>query len=73
MCAVDRMERGIKRVGYVAAANDVHGQPGGIEAESKLLVERFGDAGTHARSAVGVGQLPRGAPVEIELVVRLRS
>jgi len=68
-----RIERVIKLVGYVASAKDFHEQPAVIDAASNLLVEIFGDAGTHARSAVGVAQLPRGAPVEIELVVRLRS
>ena len=71
--SLDRIERVIKLVGYVASAKDFHGQPAVIDAASNLLVEIFGDAGTHARSAVGVAQLLRGAPVEIELVVRLRS
>ena len=70
--SLDRIERVIKLVGYVASAKDFHEQPAVIDAASNLLVEIFGDAGTHARSAVGVAQLPRGAPVEIELVVRLR-
>ena len=71
--SLDRIERVIKLVGYVASAKDFHEQPAVIDAASNLLVEIFGDAGTHARSAVGVAQLPRGAPVEIELVVRLRN
>ena len=71
--SLDRIERVIKLVGYVASAKDFHEQPAVIDAASNLLVEIFGDAGTHARSAVGVAQLPRGAPVEIELVVRLRG
>ena len=71
--SLDRIERVIKLVGYVASAKDFHEQPAVIDATLNLLVEIFGDAGTHARSAVGVAQLPRGAPVEIELVVRLRS
>ncbi len=71
--SLDHIERVIKLVGYVASAKDFHEQPAVIDAASNLLVEIFGDAGTHARSAVGVAQLPRGAPVEIELVVRLRS
>ena len=71
--SLDNIERVVKLVGYVAPATDFHEQPAVIDAASNLLVEIFGDAGTHARSAVGVAQLPRGAPVEIELVVRLRS
>ena len=69
---LDRVERIVKLVGYVASATDFQQQPKVIDAASNLLVEIFGDAGAHARSAVGVTQLPRGAPVEIELVVRLR-
>ena len=71
--SLDNIERVVKLVGYVASAKDFHEQPAVIDAASNLLVEIFGDAGTHARSAVGVAQLPRGAPVEIELVVRLRG
>ena len=71
--SLDNIDRVVKLVGYVASAEDFHEQPAVIDAASNLLVEIFGDAGTHARSAVGVAQLPRGAPVEIELVVRLRS
>ena len=70
---LDRVERIVKLVGYVASATDFQQQPKVIDAASNLLVEIFGDAGAHARSAVGVAQFPLGAHVEIELVVRLRS
>ena len=44
-----------------------------MDAGSNLLIEIFGDSGTHARSAIGVAELPRGAPVEIDLVVRVNT
>jgi len=70
--SLDRIERVVKLVGYVASGTNFNEQPAVIDAASNLLIEIFGNAGTHASSAVGVAQLPRGAPVEIELVVRLR-
>ena len=48
------------------------GQPGVINGASELLGEVFGDAGAHARSAVGVAELPLGSPVEVELIVRVK-
>ena len=63
----------IKLVGYVASEKDFHEQPAVIDAGSNLLIEIFGDSGTHARSAIGVAELPRGAPVEIDLVVRVNT
>lgn len=62
----------IKVVGYVASAPDFTGQPAVVNGASNLLGEVFGEAGAHARSAVGVAALPRDAPVEIELVVEVR-
>jgi enamine deaminase RidA (YjgF/YER057c/UK114 family) len=59
----------VKVVGYVASADGFTGQPAVVNGASLLLGEVFGDAGIHARSAVGVSQLPLGAPVEVELVV----
>jgi enamine deaminase RidA (YjgF/YER057c/UK114 family) len=61
----------VKVVGYVASAPDFTGQPGVINGASGLLAEVFGDAGAHARSAVGVAVLPLDAPVEIELIVEI--
>ena len=65
------VRRVVKVVGYVASAPDFTGQPGVVNGASELLGEVFGDAGQHARSAVGVAVLPLDAPVEIELVVEV--
>jgi enamine deaminase RidA (YjgF/YER057c/UK114 family) len=61
----------VKVVGFVASAPGFTGQPGVINGASELLGAVFGEAGRHARSAVGVAELPLGAPVEVELVVEL--
>jgi enamine deaminase RidA (YjgF/YER057c/UK114 family) len=68
---LSNVRRIVKVVGYVASAPDFTGQPGVINGASELLGEVFGDAGRHARSAVGVAVLPLDAPVEIELVVEV--
>ena len=68
---LDRVVRVVKLVGYVASAPGFVGQPAVIDGASQLLVDVFGDAGRHARSAVGVTQLPLGAPVELDLVVEV--
>jgi enamine deaminase RidA (YjgF/YER057c/UK114 family) len=60
-----------KVVGFVASAPGFHGQPGVINGASQLLGEVFGDAGAHARSAVGVSELPLDAPVEVEIIVEV--
>lgn len=69
---LDRIERILKVTGFVASSPDFGGQPAVIDAASKLLVELFGQAGQHARSAVGVAELPRNTPVEIEFVVAVK-
>lgn len=61
----------VKVVGFVASAPGFGGQPGVINGASELFGEVFGDAGAHARSAVGVSELPRDAPVEVELIVEV--
>jgi enamine deaminase RidA (YjgF/YER057c/UK114 family) len=63
--------RVVKVVGFVASAPDFTGQPGVINGASELLGRAFGDAGIHARSAVGVAVLPLDAPVEVEIVVEV--
>ncbi|MCZ3389041.1 MAG: RidA family protein [Actinomycetia bacterium] len=63
--------RVIKVVGYVASTPDFTGQPGVVNGASDLLGHVFGDAGAHARSAVGVVSLPLDAPVEVELIVEV--
>jgi enamine deaminase RidA (YjgF/YER057c/UK114 family) len=65
------VRRVVKVVGYVASAPDFTGQPGVVNGASELIGEVFGDAGRHARSAVGVAVLPLDAPVEVELIVEI--
>jgi enamine deaminase RidA (YjgF/YER057c/UK114 family) len=68
---LNRIERVVKLTGYVASAPGFNRQPEVINGASELIGQVFGDAGLHARSAVGVAELPLGAPVEVELVVEL--
>jgi enamine deaminase RidA (YjgF/YER057c/UK114 family) len=65
--------RVVKLTGFVASAPDFTGQPQVVNGASELLLEIFGEAGRHARSAVGVAVLPLNAPVEIELTVEVRD
>ena len=65
------MRRIVKVVVFVASTPDFTGQPQVANGASELLGEVFGDAGRHARSAVGVAVLPLDAPVEVELVVEV--
>lgn len=69
---LDDIVRIVKVVGFVASAQGFTGQPGVINGASELLGEILGDAGVHARSAVGVSELPLGAPVELELIAEVR-
>lgn len=62
-----------KLVGFVASAPGFYEQPGVVNGASELVGEIFGDQGVHVRSAVGVAALPKNAPVEVEMVVELRS
>jgi enamine deaminase RidA (YjgF/YER057c/UK114 family) len=66
---VGGISRIIKVTGFVASAPGFNEQPKVINGASEFLGEVFGDAGLHARSAVGVAELPMDAPVEVELVV----
>jgi enamine deaminase RidA (YjgF/YER057c/UK114 family) len=68
---VDSIVRVVKVVGFVASAPGFYGQPGVVNGASELLGEVFGEAGRHARSAVGVAVLPLNAPVEVEIVVEV--
>ena len=65
------VRRVVKVVGFVASAPDFTGQPGVVNGASELLGAVFGDAGRHARSAVGVAVLPLDAPVEVEIIVEV--
>ena len=69
---LDRVSRVVKVTGFVASAPGITGQPGVLNGASDVLVRIFGEHGRHARSAVGVAQLPLGSPVEVELVVEYR-
>jgi enamine deaminase RidA (YjgF/YER057c/UK114 family) len=71
LVGLDAVTGVVKVVGFVASAPGFTGQPGVVNGASELLGEVFGEAGRHARSAVGVAELPLGAPVEVELVVEL--
>jgi enamine deaminase RidA (YjgF/YER057c/UK114 family) len=68
---LDRVKRIVKVLGMVNAVPDFGEQPEVINGCSDLFVEVFGDRGKHARSAVGMGSLPRGIPVEIECIVEV--
>jgi enamine deaminase RidA (YjgF/YER057c/UK114 family) len=64
-----RVKKVVKVVGFVASTPDFTAQPGVVNGASELLQAAFGDAGIHARSAVGVAVLPLNSPVEVELIV----
>ncbi|GAA4805859.1 RidA family protein [Tomitella cavernea] len=70
---LDDVVRIVKVVGFVASAPGFGGQPGVVNGASELLGEVFGEAGRHARSAVGVSDLPIDSPIEVELQVEVRS
>lgn len=71
LVGIDAVVKVVKVVGFVASAPGFAGQPGVINGASNLLGEVFGAAGAHARSAVGVSELPLDAPVEVELIVEV--
>ena len=64
-----RVKKVVKVVGFVASTPEFTAQPGVVNGASELLQAVFGDAGIHARSAVGVAVLPLNSPVEVELIV----
>ena len=70
--SLDRVERVVKLGGYVNSAADFTDQPKVVNGASELMVAVFGDAGKHARSAVGVPALPLGAAVEVDAIVAVR-
>ena len=72
LVGLDSVVRVVKVLGFVASAPDFTGQPAVINGASELLGDVFGEAGAHARSAVGVAALPLDAPVEVELIVEVR-
>jgi enamine deaminase RidA (YjgF/YER057c/UK114 family) len=68
---IDAITRIVKVTGFVASAPSFTGQPQVINGASELLIEVFGEAGRHARSAVGMAVLPLDAPVEVELIAEV--
>ncbi len=71
--SLDRVERIVKLGGFVASGPDFFDQPKVVNGASELMVALFGDAGKHARSAVGVSALPLGVSVEVDAIVALRD
>jgi len=71
LVGIDSVVRVVKLVGFVVSAPGFGGQPAVVNGASELLGQLFGEAGRHARSAVGVAELPLNAPVEIELIVEV--
>ncbi len=71
--SLDRVKRIVKMIGHIASAPGFSDQPQVLNGASDLLVAVFGDAGRHARVAVGAAELPRQAPVEIELIVQVSA
>ena len=69
---LDKVTQVVKVVGFVASDPAFTGQPGVINGASDLLGAAFGEAGAHARSAVGVAVLPLDSPVEVEIIVSVR-
>jgi len=70
---LDKVEQVVKLLGFVASVDGFTRQPWVMNGASELLVKVFGEAGKHARSAIGTNQLPLDIPVEVEIVVRVRD
>jgi len=70
---LENIRRIVKVVGFVASAPGFNGQPQVINGASELLIEVLGEDGRHARSAVGVAELPLNVPVEVELIAEVRA
>jgi enamine deaminase RidA (YjgF/YER057c/UK114 family) len=68
LVGIDAVVRVVKVGGFVAAAEGFTAIPAVVNGASELFGEVFGDAGKHARAAVGVAELPLGAPVEVEVI-----
>lgn len=69
--SLDKIEQVVKVVGFVASAEGFTEQPAVVNGASEFLQEVFGKKGIHARSAVGVAELPLGVPVEVEMIVKI--
>jgi enamine deaminase RidA (YjgF/YER057c/UK114 family) len=68
---LDRVSRVVKLTGFVASTPDFTGQPAVVNGASDLFAEVFGDAGRHARAAVGMASLPAGVAVEVEAIIEI--
>lgn len=73
LVGLDAVTGVVKVTGFVASAPGFTDQPAVLNGASELFGEVFGDAGAHARSAVGVAELPKGAPVEVEIIVEISA
>ena len=71
VCDLDAVVRVVKVTGFVASEPTFTGQPSVVDGASSVMLAAFGDAGRHARAAVGVASLPVGAPVEVEIVLEV--
>lgn len=71
--SLDRVERVVKLGGFVNSTPDFTDQPKVVNGASDLMFEAFGEAGRHARSAVGVNTLPLGVAVEVDAIVKIRD
>jgi enamine deaminase RidA (YjgF/YER057c/UK114 family) len=71
--SLDRVHRVLRLTGYVASAAGFGDQPKVINGASELMIDVFGDAGRHARSAIGVAELPLGASVEVEGIFQVEA
>lgn len=71
--SLDRVKRIVKVNGYIVGSPEFDQQPYVLNGASELLVEVFGDAGKHARAALGIYRLPFGTPIEIEMIVELKD
>ena len=72
-CSLDSVSRVVKLTGFVQSSPEFHDQPKVLNAASELLTEIFGEAGRHARAAIGVIALPLNAAVEIEAVFEMKD
>jgi enamine deaminase RidA (YjgF/YER057c/UK114 family) len=71
--SLNSVEKVIKLTGFVASATGFIEQPQVMDGASKLILDIFSERGKHARSAIGVAELPRGVPVEIEFVFAIKT
>lgn len=70
---LERIEEVVKVLGFVNSADDFHRQPAVMNGFTELLLAVLGERGQHARSAIGTSNLPNNQPVEVEMIVRVRS